>query len=123
MDRDGKLSDSDIDAASELLELELREEKANTQKRMAWGAMILMTIFTAFLFSPFVTDGRVEALADLLGLFYIAQAGIVGAYMGVTAWLSNGGVSSSRNYNIAMERYRTKIASTMPDDATADYKD
>jgi hypothetical protein len=24
----------------------------------------------------------------LLGLFYIAQAGVVGAYMGATAWMS-----------------------------------
>jgi len=30
----------------------------------------------------------VSALADLLGLFYIAQAGVVGAYMGVSAWMS-----------------------------------
>lgn len=86
--KDSELSEDEIMNANELLEIELKEEKADTQRRMAWGAMILMAVFTALLFSPLISVGRVEALADLLGLFYIAQAGIVGAYMGVQAWMS-----------------------------------
>lgn len=70
------------------LDLELREEKADAHRRMAWVALFSMIIFTIVLFSPMLSDSRVEALADLLGLFYIAQAGIVGAYMGVTAWMN-----------------------------------
>lgn len=89
MDRDGKVTEKDIDGVSDILELKLREEKAASQKRMAWVALVSMLIFTIALFSPLVTDSRVTALADLLGLFYIAQAGVVGAYMGVTAWMSN----------------------------------
>jgi hypothetical protein len=73
-----------------MLELELREEKADAHRRMAWVAMISMIVFTIGLFLPFVSESRVAALADLLGLFYIAQAGVVGAYMGVTAWMSKG---------------------------------
>lgn len=98
MDHDGKVSDGDIDMASEMLELELREEKADTQRRMAWAAMLSMAIFTAVLFSPLINDARVSALADLLGLFYIAQAGVVGAYMGVTAWMSNTTSSRASRY-------------------------
>ena len=45
-------------------------------------------VFSMALFTPFVSETRVSALADLLGLFYIAQAGVVGAYMGVSAWMS-----------------------------------
>lgn len=70
------------------LDLELREEKADAHRRMAWVALLSMLFFTIVLFSPMVSDSRVEALADLLGLFYVAQAGIVGAYMGVTAWMN-----------------------------------
>ncbi len=55
---------------------------------MAWVAMGSMIVFSAILFSPAVSESRVSALADLLGLFYIAQAGVVGAYMGVSAWMS-----------------------------------
>ena len=45
-------------------------------------------MFSMALFTPFVSERRVSALADLLGLFYISQAGVVGAYMGVSAWMS-----------------------------------
>ena len=31
---------------------------------------------------------RVKALSDISNLFYISGAGIVGAYMGTTAWMS-----------------------------------
>jgi hypothetical protein len=87
-DSDGKLSKEDLKKSDELLELELREEKADAHRRMAWVAIISMIAFTAVLFSPVVSETRVAALADLLGLFYIAQASIVGAFMGVTAWMS-----------------------------------
>ena len=50
--------------------------------------MASMLVFTTVLFLPVVPDSRVNALADLLGLFYIAQAGVVGAYMGVSAYMS-----------------------------------
>jgi len=55
---------------------------------MAWLSIASMIIFSACLFMPIVPESRVDALGEILGLFYIAQAGIVGAYMGVTAWMS-----------------------------------
>ena len=72
----------------ELLELELREEKADTQKRMAWTALLGMILVTICLFFPIFPDSRIAALAELLGLFYIALAGVVGAYMGFTTWMT-----------------------------------
>jgi hypothetical protein len=87
-DSDGRVSKEDLEKSNDLLELELREEKADAHRRMAWVAIISMIVFTAVLFSPMVSESRVAALADLLGLFYIAQASIVGAFMGVTAWMS-----------------------------------
>jgi hypothetical protein len=88
LNKDGIVSDSEITQSQELLELELREEKSEAQKRMAWVSLAAMIIFTFFLFTPVVQETRVSALSDLLGLFYIAQTGIVGAYMGVSAWMS-----------------------------------
>ena len=49
-----------------------------------------MIIFSILLYTPIISETRVNALGDILGLFYIAQAGVVGAYMGVTAWISKG---------------------------------
>ena len=88
LDGDGVLTPEEIEAAKLLKEAESAEEKADTQKRMAWIAMISMLGFTGFLFLPFMSDERVSALGDLLGLFYIAQAGVVGAYMGMAAYMS-----------------------------------
>lgn len=88
LDHDGVVTDKELLQSQEMIEIELREEKSHAQKRMAWVAMGSMIVFSAVLFTPLVTENRVSALADLLGLFYIAQAGIVGAYMGVSAWMS-----------------------------------
>lgn len=96
LDNDGKIGRKDIENSNQLLEIELREEKADSQRRMAWVAILSMIVFTVLLFSPIISDARVSALADLLGLFYIAQAGVVGAYMGVTAWMSKSPSSVSR---------------------------
>ena len=57
---------------------------------MAWVAMVSMIIFSILLYTPIISETRVNALGDILGLFYIAQAGVVGAYMGVTSWMSRG---------------------------------
>lgn len=105
LNKDGTVSKPELEDAAQLLELELREEKADTQRRMAWCAMIIMTVVTAALFSPFFTDSRVQALSDLLGLFFIAQAGIVGAYMGVTAWLTS---KTNSSYYSARERFSAR---------------
>lgn len=84
----GDVSEQELTTAQRLLEIELREEKAEAQKRMAWAAIISMILFSAVLFSPIISADRVQALAELLGLFYVSQAGVVGAYMGFTTWMS-----------------------------------
>ena len=88
VDGDGKVSDNDIEDMEKIQEIERDNKKQSAQRRMAWVAIWSMIVFTVVLFSPIVSDSRVNALADLLGLFYIAQAGVVGAFMGVSAWMS-----------------------------------
>jgi hypothetical protein len=53
---------------------------------MARYTLIAMGVFTAAMF--FVPIERVQALSDISNLFYISGAGIVGAYMGTTAWMN-----------------------------------
>jgi len=73
VDGDGVITEAEVAMKERMLEIELREEKAESQKFMAWVAMGMMIIFTIFLFTPMMSDSRVSALADLLGLFYIAK--------------------------------------------------
>ena len=88
LNSDGTVSDEEIARSKDMLELELREEKSEAQKRMAWAAMVSMIIFSLVLFLPVIPETRVKVLVEILGLFYLASAGIVGAYMGVSAWMS-----------------------------------
>jgi|TARA_R110000787_G_scaffold226498_2_gene334214 hypothetical protein len=86
LDGDGIVSDSELAAAAALSQ----HEKSDAQRRMAWVAMGSMIIFTLAVFLPIFPDARIKALSDLFGLFYIGQAGVVGAYMGMTAYMAKG---------------------------------
>tara|TARA_R100000329_G_C7534546_1_gene188597 strand:+ start:396 stop:725 length:330 start_codon:yes stop_codon:yes gene_type:complete len=88
MDNDGVVSDEELEHMKEikLLENDLRKNRA--QRRMATFTLVGMALFTAMMFMPFTTIERIEALSDISNLFYISGAGIVGAYMGATAWMS-----------------------------------
>ena len=88
VDGDGVVSDSELATVKAIHEAEAQEEKADAQRQMAWVSICAMLVFTALVFLPFIPDGRISALADLFGLFYIGMAGIVGAYMGMTAYMS-----------------------------------
>ena len=88
LDQDGEVSAEDVAAVGKLAEIERQDRKQQAQRRMAWVAIWSMVVFTTVLFSPMISDSRVSALADLLGLFYIAQAGVVGAFMGMSAWMN-----------------------------------
>ena len=81
---DGVVTEGEIAAS----QAEMAEDKADAQRHMAWVAMITMIVFTAALFLPIFPDGRIKALSDLFGLFYIGMASVVGAYMGMTAWMA-----------------------------------
>tara|TARA_R100000234_G_scaffold107407_1_gene78457 strand:- start:1004 stop:1276 length:273 start_codon:yes stop_codon:yes gene_type:complete len=81
VDGDGSVTVEEIQVISNV-------EKTDSQRRMAWTAMIVMIVFTALLFLPIFPDGRIKALSDLFGLFYVGMASVVGAYMGMSAWMS-----------------------------------
>jgi hypothetical protein len=88
VDGDGVVSDSELATVKAIQETEAAEEKSDAQRQMAWVSIIAMLVFTAAVFLPIFPDSRIKALSDLFGLFYIGMAGVVGAYMGMTAWMS-----------------------------------
>ena len=86
MDGDGIVTDEELEHAKLIKETERQLRKSLAQLRMARFTLIAMGVFTGAMF--FVPIERVEALSDISNLFYISGAGIVGAYMGTTAWMS-----------------------------------
>ncbi len=90
LDNDGVVSDMEVTKSERLIDLETREMKSEAQRKMSWTAMVTMIIYTAVLFSPIISIDRLEQLSDIMPLFYIAQAGIIGAYFGSVAWMHSG---------------------------------
>jgi hypothetical protein len=88
VDKDGVVSDEELATVKTIHETRTQGEKAEAQRKMAWTSIGAMLVFTALLFLPIFPDSRIKALADLFGLFYIGMAGVVGAYMGMTAYMS-----------------------------------
>ena len=84
IDGDGVVSDEEMAVIQKID----AHEKADAQRKMAWVAMVTMIVFTLLLFLPIFPDGRIKALSDLFGLFYIGMAGVVGSYFGMTAYMS-----------------------------------
>ena len=85
-DGDGIVTDEELSHVKEIKETETALRKQLAQLRMARYTLISMGAFTLAMF--FIPLDRVEALADISNLFYISGAGIVGAYMGTTAWMN-----------------------------------
>jgi hypothetical protein len=83
-----KEADLDGDGVVSERELEVYERRLRAQRRMATAALIAVVGFTGLLMTPLLSVERINALSDLFGLFYISLAGIVGAYMGVSGWMS-----------------------------------
>tara|TARA_R110002012_G_scaffold35889_2_gene101945 strand:+ start:749 stop:1063 length:315 start_codon:yes stop_codon:yes gene_type:complete len=86
LDGDGVVSDAEIENAKAMKETETQLRKQLAQLRMARYTLIAMGAFTLAMF--IVDVERVKALSDISNLFYLSGAGIVGAYMGTTAWMN-----------------------------------
>ena len=85
-DGDGVVSDEELSHIKEIKQTENELRKNLAQLRMARYTLIAMGIFTFAMF--FIPLDRVKALSDISNLFYISGAGIVGAFMGATAWMN-----------------------------------
>ena len=88
-DSDGIISDEELSHVKEIKETETKLRKKLAQLRMARYTLIGMGVFTLAMF--LVPIERVEALADISNLFYIPGAGIVGTYMGTSAYMAKNG--------------------------------
>jgi hypothetical protein len=85
----GIVTDEELSHVKEIKELEHNLRKQRAQRRMATASLVAMGLFTG---AMFVVDiDRVNALSDISNLFYISGAGIVGAYMGASAFMNKNG--------------------------------
>ena len=60
VDGDGTVTDEEISRQQEMLQLELQEEKADSQRKMAWVAVGSMCFFALVPIAPFVPSDRLD---------------------------------------------------------------
>jgi|TARA_R100000084_G_scaffold77999_1_gene35561 hypothetical protein len=87
-DGDGVVTDEELTKHQEMLQLELQEEKADSQRRMAWVAIGSMCVFAILPIIPFIPPDRLSTLASLSDMLFLSQASIVGLYFGATAYMA-----------------------------------
>ena len=85
---DGTVTDEELAKNQELVEIELREEKADSQRRMAWVSLSSMVVFALLPLLPFIPESRLSTLASLSDMLFLSQASIVGLYFGATAYMA-----------------------------------
>ena len=85
-DGGGVVSDEELSRAKEFTELELREEKAEAQKRMAWVAIIAMCAYP--LISLLIPESKLQTWGSMSDMIFLSQASIVGMYFGAQAYMS-----------------------------------
>ena len=88
VDGDGTVTDEELTKHTEMLQLELQEEKADSQRRMAWVAIGSMCVFALLPTIPFIPADRLSTLASLSDMLFLSQASIVGLYFGATAYMA-----------------------------------
>ena len=88
VDGDGTVTDEELAKHTEMLQLELQEDKAQSQRQMAWVAVGSMCIFAILPLAPFVPSDRLDTLASISDMLFLSQASIVGLYFGATAYMS-----------------------------------
>lgn len=85
-DGDGTVTDQELSRAGEMIELELREEKAEAQKKMAWVAIIAMCAYP--LISLVIPESKLETWGSMSDMIFLSQASIVGMYFGAQAYMA-----------------------------------
>jgi cytochrome bd-type quinol oxidase subunit 2 len=81
--------DLDNDGIVNSKEIEIYEQRATNRRKMAWVSLVAM-IVSAILIMFFVPDSRLDKIKEMLDLYWIALGGVVGAYVGISAWTKRG---------------------------------
>ena len=81
IDNDGTITSDDVQNFTTL-------NKDKNQAQLAWVSMLAMVVCTIALFLPWIPDERVRLLENVLDIFYLAHASIVGFYFGAQAYMS-----------------------------------
>lgn len=78
VNQDGKIDDK---------EQIIYERKAINRRRMAWLSLVAL-VASGFAVMFFVPESRLDQLNGILEIYFISLASIVGAYVGISTWMT-----------------------------------
>jgi len=84
-DGDGIITDEEMDRHERWIRLENEDKLMDTQRIMAWVAMIVTIVAVVVLLTPIISADRMSAVSAFLNTFIVAQLGVVVGFMGATA--------------------------------------
>jgi hypothetical protein len=84
-DGDGIVTDDELDRHERWVRLENEDKLMDTQRMMAWIAMVAVLVGVIVLLTPIVALDRLSAASGFLNTFIVAQLGVVVGFMGATA--------------------------------------
>jgi hypothetical protein len=84
-DGDGIITDEEMDRHERWIRLENEDKLMDTQRIMAWVAMIVTILSVVILLTPIISTDRMDAVSGFLNTFIVAQVGVVVGFMGATA--------------------------------------
>lgn len=84
------MSDIDINGDGKIdeREFEMHEKRTANHRKIAFVALWSCILLTIVLLTPLIPVERVTALSDLISMFYIMMGTVIGAYMGVSGWMT-----------------------------------
>ena len=90
-DKDGKISDRDIETSERLQRLEIEELKSDSQRKMCWFALWGMLLYPSLIVSSsfLELDKAASILGDIAGVYFVAVAGVIATFFGTQVWAKN----------------------------------
>ncbi len=88
LDNDGIVTDEEIARHTEMADQTIREEKADSQRKMAWVAMVSMCVYALLPIMPFIPESRLSTIASLSDMLFLSQASVIGMFFGATAYMT-----------------------------------
>lgn len=87
LDGDGVVTDAEMELTKEIHEMERQDRKQMHQRYMAWYALIGMISYPGCIIACelFGLTGASKLLTDIAPTYFIAAAGVAGAFMGFSA--------------------------------------
>ena len=91
--KDGVVSDKELETHHKIMEAKFEETKLSNQdarddqqRKMVWVSLLSVCVAVAIIFLPFISESRLIFIIPFLQVWSITNLGIVSCFMATSAW-------------------------------------